>query len=371
MRSWLVLSLLVACGEDPSATDTDTRTTSDAPPLDIELPPEVIEPGDFASTIARYDLLETIAGRGLQNADGNEWMSSYEGGPATEAELSSPHIAMADLAGNIYIADKEAHAIRKVTPDGTISTLAGTSSPGNAVEPGPATQGALNNPNGLWVRADGVVYVLDTDNGKVRRVGLDGVMSTLFIVPGGIDEGRGLWVADDESRAYVASRKKIMVWEGSGAAREYAKGFTELGMLVVDPDGELVAADRGAHRVFRVGDDGGATIIAGNGTTQGGADGTPALEMGFEEVRAVWFLPNGGYFLGLHQGQHIWYVDPDGLAWLFLRGDGQAHSGDGQNFRTPGDKVSEVRAVTVDYAGNILITENDFGYVRRINRKAP
>ena len=390
MRVLAFVLLLAACGDDPAVSDADTTATTDAdfttdatttttdvtndaPSLDVELPPEVIEPGDFPSTIARYDLLETIAGRGLQNGDGNEWQASYEGGPAVTAELSSPHIAMADLAGNVYIADKEAHAIRKVSPEGVITTVAGTNAPGNGSDTaGPGIDKALSNPNGLWVRADGVVYVLDTDNGKVRRLGADGIMTTLFAVPGGIYEGRGLWVADDEGRAFVASRTKIIAWDPELGARVFARGFTELGMLVMDPDGHLVAADRGGNRVFRVSDDGGSTAIAGDGTKDGGDDGEPALEVGLDEVRAVWFLPNRGYFLGLHEGNDVWYVDPDGHAWLFLKGgDHQAHGGDGQNFRTAGKKISEVRAVTVDYAGNLIICENDFGFIRRLNRKAP
>ncbi len=60
----------------------------------------------------------------------NEWLPEFEGGTATASELSRPHMAQADAAGNIYIADKEAHAIRKVTPAGVITTYAGTGTAG-------------------------------------------------------------------------------------------------------------------------------------------------------------------------------------------------------------------------------------------------
>ncbi len=54
---------------------------------------------------------------------------------------------------------------------------------------------------------------------------------------------------------------------------------------------------------------------------------------------------------------------------LFLDGAPDAHSGDGAHFQTPGAKVSEVRSVTVDYAGNVIITENDAGFVRMVERR--
>ena len=82
---------------------------------------------------------------------------------------------MADHAGNIYIVDKDSHSILKVTPDGAIQTVAGTHEGGFNGD-GPATGTSMciaNFPNGEWVRADGTVYVLDTDNGKVRRLSPD------------------------------------------------------------------------------------------------------------------------------------------------------------------------------------------------------
>ena len=88
---------------------------------------------------------------------------------------------MADRAGNIYIADKNSHSVLRVDTNGAIFTHAGTHVGGfNGEGPAAATNLQLNFPNGLWVRADGTVYVLDTENGRVRRVTTNGVMSTLF-----------------------------------------------------------------------------------------------------------------------------------------------------------------------------------------------
>jgi sugar lactone lactonase YvrE len=325
----------------------------------------------FTNLVQSYNLLTTIAGAGGDGTDGvNKWRSKFEGGPATSALLSRPHIALADDAGNIYIADKDGHAIRKVTPDGRIHTVAGTGSSGNGPdEPTPATEVELRQPNGLWVRGDGTFYILDLENGKVRRVGTDGICETLFSVPGGILSGRGLWISDDESLAYVASRSVVKKWTPKEGVTDYASGFVELGNLVVDPWGKLVVTDRFGHRVYRLEDDGTRTTIAGaDFTSENGGDGGMATETVVWQVRGVWFLPTGGYFLCTHQGSQVWYVDTEGRIHLFLDGaPTDVHAGDGSWFWKPGQyQISECRAITADREGNLLITEHDSGYVRKV-----
>src|SRR2546423_821894 len=145
-------------------------------------------PNGFSNLVSSYGILQTIAGNGFGGVDGsNYWQSSFEGGPATNAALSRPHFAMADNAGNVFIVDKDSHSVLKVTTDGTIHTVAGTHIAGNttnALEFGTNVQ--MRAPNGLWVRRDGTVYVLDTGNGKVRRLATDGMMTTMITDSNGI-----------------------------------------------------------------------------------------------------------------------------------------------------------------------------------------
>ena len=113
-----------------------------------------------------------------------------EGGLATAAELSRPHMTMADRFGNLYIADKDAHGIRLVTPDGLIVTYAGTNVGGFNGD-GPALEKQLNFPNGLYTFPDGTTFVLDLSNGRIRRLGTDGQLTTVVTDPDGISLGRG------------------------------------------------------------------------------------------------------------------------------------------------------------------------------------
>jgi hypothetical protein len=327
-------------------------------------------PGGFTNLIHSFSTLSTTAGAGGSTSAGvNKWRPEFENGPATNAQLSRPHIAMADTNGNIFIADKDAHGVRKVTPTGSISTVAGMSVAGNGNDaPTLGTQVALNEPNGLWVGKNGVVYILDLQNGKVRRLAGDGIVRTLFSVPGGIVSGRGLWVSDDESLAYVSSGAVVKKWTPGGGVVDFASGFSQLGNLVIDHRGELVVTDRNANRVYRIAADGSKTAIAGNGGTSGGGDGQLAIATALPQVRAVWFLPTGAFFVGTDSGARVWYIDTDGVIHLFLNGSGSnAHAGDGTWFYQPNEaRTGPIRAITADADGNLLITEHDAGYVRKI-----
>ena len=323
---------------------------------------------EFESIRYAYDTLSTVAGAGnVATNDVNNWEGAFEGGQAADAELSKPHVTLADADGNLYVVDKESHAVRKVDPGGIITTLAGTNAAGDGDDAaGPATERALNEPNGLWISDSGIIYVLDTGNDKVRRIE-GGMMATMFEVSG-LRTGRGLWVAEDESHAYVASRTELLVWTPEEGVSVYASGFAQLGNFVVEHDGRIAVTDRDAHLVYRLAPDGIREVIAGNGTTTGGGDGDVGTDVGLDQVRGIWPAPEfGGYFLATQRGSQIWYLGGDGIMRLFLDGspDG-AHAGDGENYMEPGAKVSNIRSVTADRNQNLLITEHDAGYVRKI-----
>jgi sugar lactone lactonase YvrE len=331
-------------------------------------------PAGYTNLLNSYGMLHTIAGNGFGGIDGvNYWQPGFESGYATNATLSRPHIAVADTAGNVFIADKNSHSVLKVTPDGRIHTVAGTHAAGN----GPdyliiATAVQLNGPNGLWVRDDGTVYVLDTGNGKIRRLDTNGMMQTLVTVAGGINTGRGVWVKDDESLAFFASGSDMKRWTPSGGVDTLNNNFNELGTFIVDPHGDIIAADRGANKVYFLDATGSKVgsrdVLFGDGNTNSVVEGTLAKTNSLYGVRSVWSFPTGGYLLATHEGSQVLYVDPAGIIHIFVNGsNGGFHTGDGQWFHSPGYKISETRAASMDSKGNILITENDSGYVRQID----
>jgi len=131
------------------------------------VPARAQQPGATTSYI-----IGTIAGTGVKGFWGDN-------GPATSAQLFSPSGLAFDALGNLYIADSGNHRIRKVTPQGVITTVAGNGTPGFSGDGSPATSAQLNSPKGLAVDRLGTVYIADTGNGRVRRVSTLGLIHTV------------------------------------------------------------------------------------------------------------------------------------------------------------------------------------------------
>lgn len=326
----------------------------------------------FAEFADSYNLLTTIAGKGELDESGIiGWSAEYENGNALDAELTRPHFAMADSSGNIYIADKDAHGIRKVTSEGIISTIAGTNIAGDNGD-GLGIECQLSSPNGIWVKEDGTVYILDLGNNKIKRLNANDSLETIVHDENGIALGRGLWVTESEDSIFYASASEIKLWTAENGVQTFSSGYSGLGNITMNKTGHIVATDRTANAVYLVSMDGSSKeIIAGNGNVTGRGDGSLATETALDGVRGVWFLEDNSYFVATHEGSQIWYIDTDNIIHLFLDGrDGdEYHSGDGENYRTPGFKISEPRSISVDYDGNILIVENDYGYVRKVEKE--
>ena len=138
-------------------------------------------PLHYTNLLNSYGVLETVAGSGASQTDVSHWSPAFEGAWATNVSLSRPHIAFGDALGNVLIVDQRSSAVLKVTPEGRLTTFAGTHTAGANGDTGWATNVHLNNPNGGWLGADGrTFYILDTANGKARKVDTNGWMTTFF-----------------------------------------------------------------------------------------------------------------------------------------------------------------------------------------------
>jgi sugar lactone lactonase YvrE len=180
--------------------------------------------------------------------------------------------------GTLYVADTGNHAIRRITPDGSAATLAGDGTPGYA--DGPAHQARFNGPIGLAVAPDGRIFVSDTYNDRIRVIGVDGIVSTLagsgqpgaddgvadgasFDTPTGLAfDGRGNLYVADIGRSII----RVVDMNGRVTTPAWAQGngfFRPLG-LAVGPDGELYVADE-VGRIVAIRPDGATRTLAGAG----------------------------------------------------------------------------------------------------------
>ncbi len=117
-------------------------------------------------------VITTVAGNGQNTATG-------DGGPATQASIGQPYGVAVDGAGNLYIADNLNHVVRRVTPQGIITTVAGNRVKGFSGDGGPATRASLNGPRGIAFLPSGAMLITDYDNHRIRMVDLAGNISTV------------------------------------------------------------------------------------------------------------------------------------------------------------------------------------------------
>ena len=108
-------------------------------------------------------IITTVAGNGEPDSSG-------DGGPATRASLFNPTRIAMDAAGSLFIADSGNNRIRKVDPNGTITTVAGNGQWGFSGDGGPTTQASLRSPDGLAIDAAGNLYITDQSNRRIRKV---------------------------------------------------------------------------------------------------------------------------------------------------------------------------------------------------------
>jgi DNA-binding beta-propeller fold protein YncE len=212
--------------------------------------------------------VERIAGTGSQGFSG-------DGGPAAAAELSMPYDVAVNASGEIFIADHNNHRIRKIDTRGIISTFAGTGQGGWSGDGGPAAKAQIRGPWGVHAAPDGDVFIGDSLNHVIRRVGRDGIIRT--VAGNGRqgnsgDGGRALEASFDTPQAVCAlpdgrlligdeHNNAVRVLETDGTVRRFAGGIRDPESVLALRDGAVLIAEGAAGRVLRV--DGGATVWAG------------------------------------------------------------------------------------------------------------
>jgi sugar lactone lactonase YvrE len=129
--------------------------------------------------ITLQGVVSTLAGGGPTGEDAK---ATWRDGTGIEARFFAPCGLAIDNKDNLYVADAENHRIRKITPEAVVTTIAGSGASGKeggGFADGPAAQSRLNTPTELAVTGDGVVYFSDTYGNRVRRITPDGMVSTV------------------------------------------------------------------------------------------------------------------------------------------------------------------------------------------------
>ena len=232
-----------------------------------------------------------------------------DGGQATDAKLYFPYAVAVHPDGSIYIADHGSKRIRRVGPEGNITTVAGTGGDCHPLtdpcgDGGPANQAPLGTPIAVAVHPDGSIYI--AAGRRIRRVGPDGIITTVAGDGGGCNSGDSC---------------------GDGGPATAAE-VNAVG-LALGPDGALFIADFfPSSRIRRVGPDGIISTVAGGGLAVG--DGGPATAAKIKRPIRVAVGPDGSIYIADWGSHRIRLVRPDGIITTVARtADTGGSSGEG------------------------------------------
>ena len=264
---------------------------------------------------------------------------SGDGGLATKATLGYPDAIAFDAAGNKYIADTWNNRIRKIDLNGMITTYAGKGSQGYSGDGLLATKAELNGPNALVIDTSGNLYISDANNFCIRKVDAKGFITT--VVGGGIN---GLGDGGPATSAQL----------------QFPYGVT------LDAIGNLYIADFSDHRIRKVDRNGIITTVAGNGTAGYNGDNILAVNAELNYPAGVAVDAKGNLYISDNTNQLIRKVDTDGVITTIAGTKGvKSFSGDG-GLATKAT-LKYPCGITLDALGNIIFSDQNNYRIRKIN----
>jgi RHS repeat-associated protein len=350
-------------GDDLPATEVSLGWLDDV----IAAPDDIFYIAEGNSQIRRVG----IDGQ-IKRVAGKLTHTHYAGddGPANQAQFGVHDLAVGQ-DGSLYIADFNNSRIRRISPgvDGLISgdddeiitTVAGVgiqspygeSGHGFSGDGGPAILAQLNHPEGIAISPDGALYIADTYNHRIRRVGTNGIITTVA--------GSGLT-------------------GGSGGAFEGDGGPTTLARLnypndvAVDPDGNLYITDAGNHCIRRVSTDGVITTIAGTGVRGFNGEAGLATFIQLDYPSSVDVGKNGSLYIADYRNHRVRLIRPDGILMTIV-GSGPT-GGSSWSFEGDGGLATKARldgpkGVSLGPNGNIYVADFWNGRIRNIEMALP
>jgi uncharacterized protein (TIGR03437 family) len=336
---------------------------------------------------------------------------SGDGGPATSARLALPWTIALDLNGNLFIADALNHRIRRVSTDGTITTVAGNDARAvNGTGPnssGPATSIALDFPSGLAVDDQGNLFIADASFEVIRKVTPSGMLSPVvgngsfgFSGDGGpaikaqlnapwgvaLDGRNNLFIADfgNQRIREVLANGTINTVAGGGAIDLLAVavgtavatdaqlkvavyGLGVQSGMATDVNGNVFFAETGSGLVRKISPDGSMTTVAGGGSCSGQntcplGDGGPATSAYLQYPTGVAVDGKGNLFIADYGNIRVRRVTPDGIITTVAGNGALGFSGDGGQATAA---QINAQAIAVDAAGNLFIATS--GPVRKVS----
>ena len=302
----------------------------------------------LAAGLRAQDSVASLAGQVL--------VSGASNGTGTNALFSDPAAIVVDAGGNIFVADSRNHAIRKITTNGVVTTFAGQMGiPG--IKDATGTNAQFNLPCGLAMDAGGNLFVSDTGNNSIRKITPAGAVSTIAGVAGTAGFGDGptgsalfnsplgiviatngtIFVADSGNQVVRAiSGGQVSTFAGSPEIWGNANGtgtnaqFNGPVGLALDPGGNLFVSDANNDTIRKVTAGGAVTTYAGLAGVDGSADG-PLNSARFRSPAELVFDQHGNLFVADSFNQTIREISAGGMVSTVTGVPGTAGASDGVN----------------------------------------
>ena len=300
--------------------------------------------GNMYIAMREHNIISRIDTKGMMTRYAGSGQSGFsgDGGPAANASFRVPAGLAFDPEGNLYIADRENHRVRKVDTKGNISTFAGIGEAGFSGDEGPAVKAMLNLPSGVVVDKKGNLYISDRSNDRIRVVDKKGVIRTYA----------GSGVAGFQGDAGPALKAQL------------DKPFG----IALDETKNLYIADRNNNRVRKVSPDGIITTVAGDGGFFFMGDNGPAYRASIAAPTGVALDSKGNLYIADRNNNRVRVVDRTGMIRTVVGTGQQDYNGDSEVARET--NLYLPFGLTVDSNDNLLVIDRSHYRIRRIDPKS-
>jgi sugar lactone lactonase YvrE len=299
--------------------------------VSLGMAPIALSGASAVEPVTRGSIIQTRVGTGVAGFSG-------DGGRARAAQVNQPRDTAVAPDGSLYIVDTYNNRVRRVSPSGRITTVAGTGRAAYGGDGGPARAAWLNLPHDITVSGSGVVFVADAGNHRVRRIGADGTIATVA--------GNGSRGASGDGgpavRARLMNPKSVALFRGD--------------LYLADLSNRVRRVDLETARI---------TTVVGTGRAAYTGDGGPARAATLNQPQRIAFDPRGNLYIADTLNHAVRRVDADTRVITTVAGTGSAgFNGDGPARRT---RLRSPRGITTAGRSTVYVADSGNHRVRRID----
>jgi sugar lactone lactonase YvrE len=292
--------------------------------------------GNVYVTDAGNDTIRKIASGGVVTTfAGTVDIAGSTDGTGSAGQFNNPFGICADSSGNLYVGDANNNIVRKITPGGVVTTIAGTAGAGNASGTGAAAR--FFDTTGVAVDSSGNAYVVDEDNDMIRKISPGGVVSTLAGSPGNSGSA-----------------------DGTGASAQFYFPFG----VAVDASGNVFVTDAGNNTIRKITAGGVVTTVAGLALNPGYADGTGSAAR-FSVPIGIAVDANDNLFVAEQENQTIRKITSAGVVSTIAGLAGSTGSNDGTGSAA---RFNLPAGIAIDGSGNLFVADTTNDLIRKVTQ---